>query len=95
MYLKMVYYGLKQLNHMMRCIQLRKRSVSLYLTVISFLLGIGSFVLSVIIGSTVDSNGFLHEPFFLIPIGYLFIGIGIVSLVVYIIRNFRNNSRVS
>lgn len=91
----MVYYELKQLNHMMRCIQLRKRSKSLYLTVISFLLGIGSFVLSVIIGSTVDSNGFLHEPFFLIPIGCLFIGIGIVSLVVYSIRNFKNNRRVS
>ncbi len=30
-----------------------------------------------LIGSEIDGNGFLHEPFFLIPIGVLFIFLGI------------------
>jgi hypothetical protein len=31
------------------------------------------------IGSTVDSQGILHEPFFLVPIGWLFIFAGLFS----------------
>ncbi|ABE55682.1 hypothetical protein Sden_2402 [Shewanella denitrificans OS217] len=31
------------------------------------------------IGSTVDSQGILHEPFFLVPIGWLFIFAGLFA----------------
>ncbi|MBB1270729.1 DUF3955 domain-containing protein [Shewanella sp. SR44-3] len=33
------------------------------------------------IGSTVDSQGVLHEPFFLVPIGWLFIFAGLFSVL--------------
>jgi hypothetical protein len=33
------------------------------------------------IGSTVDSQGILHEPFFLVPIGWLFIFAGLFSIL--------------
>jgi hypothetical protein len=33
-----------------------------------------------LIGSSIDSNGILREPFFLIPLGYLFLGMGIIGL---------------
>ena len=52
------------------------------------------------IGSTIDENGFLHEPFPLLPIGWLFIFMGICLLLVYgAVRIFlgwmhrRNDSR--
>lgn len=43
------------------------------------MIGIGvSFMFTYsLIGSEIDANGVLHEPFFLIPIGYLFIFLGI------------------
>jgi hypothetical protein len=33
------------------------------------------------IGSTVDNQGILHEPFFLVPIGWLFIFAGLFSFL--------------
>ncbi|MEB2282924.1 DUF3955 domain-containing protein [Lysinibacillus xylanilyticus] len=30
----------------------------------------------------VDSNGMIHEPFFLIPIGYLFLVSGVIGLLI-------------
>lgn len=70
---------------------MKKNNVSLYLTFIMFLGGIGCFLLSMVLGSSIDSEGFLHEPFFLIPIGYLLIALGIVSAVVYLFRSFRKH----
>ena len=32
-----------------------------------------------LIGSTIDANGLLHEPFALIPIGYLFFAAGLLT----------------
>jgi len=55
------------------------------LAIISVILGIGCMVAYSIIGSEVAPDGILVEPFFLIPIGYLFFAIGIIfSLVVSI-----------
>lgn len=45
---------------------------------IPFLIGVGCFVTYSIIGSHVAENGLLVEPFFLIPIGYLFLLISII-----------------
>ena len=41
-----------------------------------------------IIGSSVDENGILHEAFGLIPIGYLFLFLGIIVGLVTVIRSF-------
>ena len=43
-----------------------------------FILGISCFILYSIIGSYVDQDGTLVEPFFLIPIGYLGVFIGLI-----------------
>lgn len=58
---------------------MKKAGVSRNVMFISLVLSIGCFVLFEMIGSTVDSNGILHEPFFLVPFGYLFILVGFVS----------------
>lgn len=41
--------------------------------ILSFFIGVGCFVTYSIIGSYVAEDGMLVEPFFLIPVGYLFL----------------------
>ena len=72
--------------------EVRKMWINLYVTIIMILAGIGCFLLSTIIGSTIDSNGVLHEPFFLIPIGYLFLLMGLISGFIYLFRKLRKQS---
>ncbi|MFI8705988.1 DUF3955 domain-containing protein [Bacillus sp. NPDC077411] len=52
------------------------------LTSLPFIFGIGCIVGFNTAGSTVAPDGKLVEPFYLLPIGYAFIAIGIVSLFV-------------
>ncbi|KRM14654.1 hypothetical protein FD31_GL001717 [Companilactobacillus nantensis DSM 16982] len=59
--------------------QMRKAKLSWYTMIAALLIAVGCFVSMTLIESTVDSNGILHEPFFLIPIGYLFLLIGLIS----------------
>ena len=68
--------------------EMRKIKFTLYTTIIMILAGIGCFLLSSIIGSTIDANGMLHEPFFLIPIGYLFLLIGMICGLVHLFFRF-------
>ena len=42
------------------------------------LAGLGCFVAFNFAGTTVDAQGFLHEPFALLPLGYLLLFIGMV-----------------
>ncbi|PEB56492.1 hypothetical protein CON65_05650 [Bacillus pseudomycoides] len=51
------------------------------LTLISLLIGIGCIVSYTIIGSTVAPDGTLVEAFYLIPIGFLFIAVGLISSI--------------
>ena len=37
------------------------------------LAGLGCFVAFNLLGTTVDTQGFLHEPFALLPLGYLMV----------------------
>lgn len=62
-----------------------------HISLISFLLGIISFILKMVIGTTVDSNGMLQEPFFLIPLGYLFLLIGVVTGAIYLYNRHKEN----
>ena len=48
---------------------------------ISLLIGVMCWIAFNLIGSTVDAQGVLHEPFALIPIGWLFVVIGAVLYV--------------
>ena len=40
------------------------------------------FVAYILIGSEVDESGILHEPFALLPLGYVFGIIGVVWLII-------------
>lgn len=53
-----------------------------FIYTIPFILGVCCFIAFGIMGSTIDANGFIHEPFFLIPVGYLFFFIGLISLAI-------------
>ena len=66
--------------------EMKKAKISLYMMIVTILAGVICFLLSTMIGSTVDNNGILHEPFFLIPIGYLFLLIGLLSGLVYLFK---------
>lgn len=61
------------------------------LALISFIVGIGCLVTYNIIGSEVAPDGTLIEPFFLIPMGYLFVAIGIIVSIVLFYRNTKKN----
>jgi hypothetical protein len=49
--------------------------------------GLGSVCLAVYrsIGATVDENGFLHEPFALLPIGFFLLAVGGIGLVISLV----------
>lgn len=63
------------------------------LTLISFIIGIGCFIAYNIIGSEVAPDGTLIEPFGLIPIGYLFFFIGIITLLVRLASNYSKTKK--
>ncbi|MFJ8530210.1 DUF3955 domain-containing protein [Bacillus sp. NPDC094106] len=52
------------------------------LSLIPFILGIGCLVSFNTIGSKVAADGTLVEPFYLLPMGYSLLAIGIISLFV-------------
>lgn len=57
-------------------------------------MGLACFVAFELIGSTIDENGTLHEPFGLIPIGLLLLGLAMLLLLVGAVRGVwlrRNN----
>ncbi|WP_369901922.1 DUF3955 domain-containing protein [Bacillus manliponensis] len=53
---------------------------------IPLFLGAFCFILFSMIGSEVAPDGTLKEPFFLIPIGYVFLFSGVISLFVVAIK---------
>ncbi|EOP67376.1 hypothetical protein KOW_04185 [Bacillus cereus VDM006] len=60
------------------------------LTLLSFLIGIGCIVSHNIIGSTVASDGKPIEPFYLLPIGFSFIALALISSAFIGFRKPRN-----
>ena len=58
-----------------------------------FLISAGAccFLLFIIIGSSIDDQGMLHEPFALIPIGYLFIALGLLSGIIRFLMKIFNS----
>ncbi|WP_397469521.1 DUF3955 domain-containing protein [Psychrobacillus sp.] len=56
------------------------------LAVTSVIIGLLCLIISNIIGAKVEPDGTLTEPFFLLPIGYLFIFSGFILLITSIIK---------
>jgi len=50
-------------------------------SLLSLVLGMGFWIAYTIIGSEVAPDGTLVEAFYLIPMGYLFLALGLVSLL--------------
>jgi hypothetical protein len=48
--------------------------------------GVTCFAAFGLIGSSIDQDGFLHEPFPLIPIGELFIALGAITVFVSVLQ---------
>ena len=60
-------------------------------------LGVASFMAFSLIGSTLDEEGFLHEPFPLLPLGYLLLlaGAGVAILGAFRARRRQGRSQAS
>jgi len=56
-------------------------------------LGVAALVLFQAMGSSIDADGFLREPFYLIPIGYLLIFIGVGGIALPILRRLIRSPR--
>ncbi|WP_324029176.1 DUF3955 domain-containing protein [Aeromonas caviae] len=54
--------------------------------VLLILAGLGCFLAFNLLGSTLDAQGFLHEPFALLPLGYLLLFTGMVLTVIPLLR---------
>lgn len=57
-------------------------------SLILIIMGVSCFIAFKLMGSEVDSQGVLQEPFFLLPIGSLFVVLGGIGFVVTGIRSF-------
>jgi uncharacterized Tic20 family protein len=57
------------------------------LSIISIIISLGCFIAFKLIGSEILSDRTLSEPFFLMPIGYLFAIIAVISVVIKMIKD--------
>ncbi|MEV3825058.1 DUF3955 domain-containing protein [Aeromonas caviae] len=57
------------------------------------LAGLGCFVAFNLLGSTLDAQGFLHEPFALLPLGYLLLFTSMVLTVIPLLRKGRTREQ--
>lgn len=60
---------------------------------VPFIISIALFTARMLSTDYIDANGILHEPFYLIPLAYLFLFVGIVMLVWNVVTNIRENNR--
>lgn len=58
-------------------------------SIVSMIISIGCFIAFNLIGSEVLSGGTLSEPFFLIPIGFLF---AIIAVILAVIINIKSKA---
>ena len=66
-----------------------------FLILIPFIIGIGCVVAYSIIGSEIAPDGTLLEPFYLIPMSFLFMTIGIILVLAVNIVSFVRKSKKS
>lgn len=58
----------------------------LKVALVLLILGMACLISFKLIGSTIDELGFVHEPFFLVIIGYFLIVLGIIGFIFYCIN---------
>lgn len=58
-------------------------------SLISFIISISCIIAFNIIGSEIASDGTLIESFFLIPLSYIFLFVGIISILISSLRSFK------
>ncbi|MBM0490660.1 DUF3955 domain-containing protein [Aeromonas jandaei] len=56
-------------------------------------MGLSCFVAFELIGATVDDNGLLHEPFALIPVGFLLVTLGVLLALLALIHGVMGHRR--
>ena len=56
----------------------------------AFGLGIALQILFYLIGSDVNENGVLHEPFVLLPVSFILMFTGIVMIMIDLFKRWRN-----
>ena len=61
-----------------------KKIICLKTSLVSFFAGFLCMAAFRIIGSEIDEQGYLYEPFALIPIGYFFIFLGTAIGIIYL-----------
>ncbi|WP_343342727.1 DUF3955 domain-containing protein [Terrisporobacter petrolearius] len=61
-------------------------------SMVSGLIGLICFVAYNIIGTKVSADGSIVEPFGLIPVGFLFVFIGVISALIVAVVTFIHNS---
>ncbi len=59
------------------------------LAALFIIIGVCCFSASALIGSTIDAQGILHEPFFLIVFGYAFVGLSLLMLIGAVISGLK------
>jgi len=72
-----------------KLLELRAMSIRvslLRIALVLWLLGVFCLIAFRLIGSSIDQDGFLNEPFPLIPIGWLFIILGAIVGVIHVVR---------
>ena len=72
-----------------------KSSVLIWISVGLMVVAIGCMVAFSLIGSTVDENGMVHEPFFLIPTGIITFLISSIIGIIGLVFRFKENKQAS
>lgn len=65
-----------------------------YISAIFFLMGLACFVIYQALGSNVDDEGLLQEPFFLIIFGVVFTFIAILIFTIELIVSYSKKNRL-
>ncbi|CCI84643.1 DNA-binding membrane protein [Lactobacillus pasteurii DSM 23907 = CRBIP 24.76] len=69
--------------------KLKHYAMSWLMGVFMLIIGLFCFMIKAASVEYIDKNGILHENFFLLPIGYLFILIALIIFIVTLIRVFK------
>ncbi|CND12739.1 MULTISPECIES: DUF3955 domain-containing protein [Yersinia pseudotuberculosis complex] len=69
------------------------KKLSLFIFTLFGLTGLGCFISKALAGSYIDEDGVLHEPFFLIPLGYLFLLVALIALITFLIAKYKERDR--
>jgi hypothetical protein len=65
----------------------KRKNTLMWVSIASFSIMLVAGIVYQIIGQTIDSQGYLQEPFALIPIGWLFFFLGVVTGLLYLVSH--------